>query len=234
MTGEEYIRAVREVYDLVRVLSKRNGGEVLHLRHKTLHRDIVLRRLPKKIEAYRILRDIKSENLPEIFDVISCEDGQIVWEEYIDGLTVADIMEAGQRYRPRGAKRVMKGVCRALTVLHTHNLVHRDVKAENVMVTATGRVVLIDFGIAREHTEAPKDTAVMGTLGYAAPEQFGMAQSDARTDLYAAAVLFNILLTGKHPSECLAPGRAGRLIRKGTQMNPDDRVQTAEKMLKML
>ena len=138
-------------------------------------------------------------------------------------------MESG-RYRYLGARRVLKGVCRALSVLHERNLVHRDVKPENVLIGPNGRVVLIDFNASRRISAASRDTVVMGTVGYASPEQLGVAQSDARTDIYAAGVLLNVMLTGRHPSEELARGRAGRIVRKSTQVNPDDRYPTAEKM----
>ena len=234
MTREDYLQTVLAAYAVVRVLSDRNGGQVLHLRHKEKGKDVVLRSMPKPVAAYERLCSLHCDDLPDVYDAVSCEDGQIVWEEFIDGLTVAEVLETGQRYRYRGAKAVLQGVCRALSALHGQGIVHRDVKPENVMIASDGRVVLIDMSISREVKDAPADTAVMGTVGYAAPEQLGIAQSDARTDVYAAAVLLNILLTGKHPSELVARGRAGKIVRKGTQLNRDDRVQTAEKLLEML
>ena len=68
------------------------------------------------------------------------------------------------------------------------------------------------------------------TVGYASPEQLGVTQSDARTDIYATGILLNVMLTGKHPTEAFAKGRAGRIIRKCTALNPDDRYQCAEKL----
>ena len=70
----------------------------------------------------------------------------------------------------------------------------------------------------------------MGTVGYAAPEQLGLSQSDARADIYAAGVLLNVMLTGKHPTERFAPGRAGQIVRKCTALNPYDRYQAADKL----
>jgi serine/threonine protein kinase len=115
-------------------------------------------------------------------------------------------------------------------VLHERGLVHRDVKPENVMIDKNGRVVLIDFNASRKVSEACKDTVIMGTVGYASPEQLGVTQSDARTDIYATGILLNVMLTGKHPTEAFAKGRAGRIIRKCTALNPDDRYQCAEKL----
>ncbi len=227
MTREEYIRKLFATYSLVSVLSEKNGCKVLRLRNKNTTKDLVVRSFPKHLDAYEMLCGLRCENLPEIYDAIDVTDGQIVLEEYIDGITVAQVMEGG-KYRYRGAKKVLAGVCHALTVLHERGLVHRDVKPENVMIGSDGRVVLIDFDASRAMSSASKDTVIMGTVGYASPEQMGISQSDSRTDIYAAGVLLNVMLTGKHPSEKIARGKPGRIVRKCTAINPDDRYQSAE------
>lgn len=227
MTREEYIKRLFVTCSLVSVLSAKNGCKVMRLRNKTVGKDLVLRSFPEHLDAYEILCGIRCENLPEIYDAIDLDDGQIVLEEYIDGITVAQVMEGGH-YRYRGAKKVLSCVCHALSVLHKHNLVHRDVKPENVIIGSDGRVVLIDFNASRKVSEACKDTVIMGTVGYASPEQLGISQSDARTDVYAVGVMLNVMLTGKHPTEVFARGHAGRVIKKCTSLNPDDRYQSAE------
>lgn len=230
MTREEYIKKLFATYSLVSIMSEKNGCKVLRMRNRSNGKDLVLRSFPERLEAYEILCGIRCENLPEIYDAIDLDDGQIVLEEYIDGITVAQVMEGGT-YRYHGAKKVLTGVCYALNVLHKRGFVHRDVKPENVMIGSDGRVVLIDFNASRKVSDACKDTVIMGTIGYASPEQLGITQSDARTDIYAVGVLLNVMLTGKHPTEVFAGGRAGRIIKKCTSLNPDDRYQTAE-MLK--
>lgn len=229
MTREEYIRGLFATYSPVATLSSKNGCKVLRLRNKTNGRDLVLRSFPEHLDAYETLCGIRCESLPEIYDAIDVEDGQIVLEEYIDGITVSQVLDGG-KYRYRGAKKVLSGVCHALQVLHDRGLVHRDVKPENVMIGKTGRVVLIDFNASRRVSEAQKDTIILGTVGYAAPEQLGITQSDARTDIYATGILLNVMLTGKHPTETFARGRAGRIVRKCTSLNPDDRYYCAEKL----
>lgn len=229
MTRQAYLDKLLDTYAPVAVLSEKNGGRVLRLRHRTLQKDLVLRSYPTPQPAYEPLATLQCENLPLIYDVQTLEDGQIVLEEYIEGLSVAQVMETG-RYRPLGAKKVLKQVCTALQILHKLGFVHRDVKPENVMISRKGRVVLIDFNAARKVSPGKKDTEILGTVGYAAPEQMGVAQSDARTDIYALGVLYNVMLTGDHPSRVIAKGRAGQVIRKCTAVNPEDRYQTAEKL----
>ena len=227
MTVDTYIKKLLSVYSLVTVLSEKNSCQVLRLRNKQNGRDLILRSFPTAVDAYELLCNIRCENLPEVYDVIALEDGQIVLEEYIDGITVAEVMQAG-KYRYRGAKKVLLGICDALTVLHDRGIIHRDVKPENVMMAQNGQVVLIDLNASRKESTAGKDTKIMGTVGYAAPEQLGLSQSDARTDIYAVGVLLNVMLTGGHPTEAFARGRAGRIVRKCTALNPDDRYQSAK------
>ena len=101
--------------------------------------------------------------------------------------------------------------------------VHRDVKDSNVILRGSD-AVLIGFDASRiVKPECPADTVILGTTGYAAPEQFGLSQTDGRADIYSLGVLLNVMLTGQHPSHRLAEGHAGRIIRRCTMMNPDQR-----------
>lgn len=227
MTREEFIASLRSTFGILEVLSTKNDCKVLQLRHRQTGKDLVLRSYPQPVEAYETLVTLRCENLPEILDVIPVDDGQIVLEEYIPGMTVAQIMELN-RYQKQGARHIMTQLCHAMSVLHDRGLVHRDIKPENVMVSDHGRVVLIDLNASRQMGEGDRDTVIMGTVGYVSPEQLGLSQSDTRTDIYAAGVLYNVMLTGKHPSVTIAPGRAGRIVRKCTAVNPDERYQSAD------
>ena len=233
MERSEYIEKILQVYSLAGLLSRKNGCDVLHLKNKKSGTDLVLRSFPHLVVAYEKLQNIRHINLPEIYDVLDMDDGQIVLEEYIDGLTVAQVMEI-DKYRSSGARKVLLGLCDALTALHNRGIVHRDVKPENVIVEKSGRVVLIDFNASRIESDVSKDTVIMGTVGYASPEQLGLAQTDARTDIYAVGVLYNVMLTGQHPSVTIAPGKAGRIVRKCTAVNPNERYQTTNELWEAL
>lgn len=233
MTCEEYIENILKTYRVVNVLADKNSCKAIRIRHKELNQDLVLHSFPKPISVYNYLSEIDFPNLPTVYDSIELDDGQIVLEEFIDGITVSEIMESG-KYKYIGAKKVLASVCNALTVLHNKGFVHRDIKPENIIVDNNGRVVLIDFNASRKISFSSHDTEIMGTVGYASPEQLGISQSDARTDIYAMGVLLNVMITGKHPSEKLAKGKSGRIVRKCTNVNPDDRYKSAEKLLKAL
>ena len=124
----------------------------------------------------------------------------------------------------------MIALCHAMETLHARGLVHRDIKPENLIVSDTGRVVLIDFNASRQVKECSRDTVIMGTVGYTSPEQLGLFQTDPRTDIYAAGILYNVMLTGQHPSVTIASGKAGKIVRKCTAVNPDERYQTAAEL----
>ena len=95
--------------------------------------------------------------------------------------------------------------------------------------------VLIDFDASRIYkNENREDTQILGTTGFAAPEQYGLSQSDGRADIYALGVLLNIMLTGEHPSRKLASGRMGRIVQRCTMVNPEKRYKNILHLMEVL
>ena len=143
-------------------------------------------------------------------------------EEYIQGDTLFYLLE-GDVLSLEDTRRLGKQLCHALWVLHSAGVIHRDIKPENVIIRGRD-AVLIDFDASRIHKpDETDDTIILGTNGYAAPEQYGISQTDARTDIYSMGVLLNVALTGKHPSQTLVPGRMGRVIQRCTMVSPEKR-----------
>ena len=234
MELEDYLEQIRQTYRVVKVLSEKNGAKVEQLRHKTLGKDLILRQYPATIPAYDLLREIRHPNLPEVYDSLHFSDGQIVLEEYIDGLTAAEVLETGT-YTLRGAADVLRKTCTAAAALHRCGILHLDIKPENVMITAAGEVKLIDLNASKlTAAERKPERTVLGTIGYAAYEQFGISPCDERTDVFALGVLLNVLLTGEHPAKRCASGRLGRIVRKCTQTDPAARYQSAAQLLAVL
>ena len=83
-------------------------------------------------------------------------------------------------------------------------------------------------------SECSDDTQILGTTGYAAPEQYGIFQTDQRADIYSMGILLNIMLTGKHPSRELASGRLGRIVQKCTMVNPQKRYKNVRALMEAL
>ena len=231
---EELCRAVEEEYDVVRPLKQSVRGSVAVVRHKRSGTRYVFRRCTSGGEVYRRLLPVLCPHLPQIMEAAVREDGETaVLEEYVQGDTLAELLTAGTLSVPQ-ARSVTAQLCAALYVLHSIGAVHRDVKPENVILRGS-EAVLIDFDAARIYKdESEGDTQILGTTGFAAPEQYGISQSDERADIYSLGVLLNIMLTGKHPSRGLADGRMGRSVQKCTMTAPEKRYQSAKALLEAL
>jgi len=123
--------------------------------------------------------------------------------EYVPGRTLRDLLTERGRLGPREALQVMQPVLSALGAAHRAGMIHRDVKPENVLLTADGQVKVADFGLARAETASKqtKTGVIIGTVGYLAPEQVISGDADTRTDVYAAGIMLFELLTGRQPYE---------------------------------
>jgi eukaryotic-like serine/threonine-protein kinase len=122
--------------------------------------------------------------------------------EFVDGRTLRDIVKTEGPMPPRRAMEIMADVCAALDFSHRNGIIHRDVKPANVMITRTGAVKVMDFGIARALADGQNVTqtaAVIGTAQYLSPEQAQGQAVDARSDVYATGCVLFELLTGEPP-----------------------------------
>lgn len=230
---ESFLEAVTTEYDTLRVLKQSPRGAVSVVRHKKSGTRYVFRRYSGSGEVYRRLLPVLCPHLPQIMEAAE-QDGQTaVLEEYVQGDTLAELL-MGARLTEREARQVTMQLCQALHVLHSMGAVHRDVKPENVILRGSD-AVLIDFDAARIYKdESESDTQVLGTTGFAAPEQYGIFQSDERADIFSLGVLLNIMLTGKHPSREMAAGKMGRIVRKCTMTAPEQRYQSARALMEVL
>ena len=230
MNREEFEKSIRAEYGIIKLLADKNDCKTLLVNNKKFDKKAVLKLLANRAPLYEFLSSVSFANLPMIYGTVPLDDGFAVMEEYIDGVTVADVIEGGL-YTYRGAKSVISDICDALSVIHDAGFVHRDIKPENIMISNEGRVVLIDFNVSRTVKEGKKkDTVVAGTIGYMSPEQYGVGQSDPRADVYSVGVLFNVMLTGCHPSEKLAKERAGRIVEKCCHIDPEKRYKSADEL----
>jgi beta-lactam-binding protein with PASTA domain/tRNA A-37 threonylcarbamoyl transferase component Bud32 len=123
--------------------------------------------------------------------------------EFVDGRTLRDLLRDDRRLLPERAAEITDGVLRALDYSHRNGIVHRDIKPGNVMLTRTGDIKVMDFGIARAVSDAQatmtQTAQVIGTAQYLSPEQARGERVDARSDLYSAGCLLYELLTGRPP-----------------------------------
>ena len=201
----------------VRVLKEESDTRILLLRHSVSGQFFVLRDFAGNPEIYQKLMTVSSPFLPGVYEVAAQDGRLLVLEEYIQGDTLYSILEQSL-FSPGKARRIALQLCEALRILHGFGAVHRDVKPENIILRGS-EAVLIDFDASR----IQKTSGTSGTTGYAAPEQYGLSQTDGRSDIYSLGVVLNVMLTGDHPSVRLAKGHMGRVVRRCTMTSPDQR-----------
>jgi serine/threonine-protein kinase len=196
----------------------------------------------------------------DILGAAGAEPGTVVpyiVMEYVDGMTLRQLMSSGRRLLPERALEIADGTLAALDYSHRHGIVHRDIKPANVMLTRGGDVKVMDFGIARALADSGQTmtatSAVMGTAQYLSPEQARGELVDSRSDIYSTSCLVYELLTGRppftgdspvsvayqHVSEApVPPSRLDpsiptpidAIVLKGLAKHPEDRYQTAADM----
>lgn len=227
------LSSIETDYETVKTIKHSERGSVSFLQNKQNGTRFIFRHYRGNGEVYRKLVGISCPNLPQIMETAERDGMVAVLEEYIQGDSLAYLLE-GALFSPAEARKITRQLCNALWVLHQLGAVHRDIKPENVMIRGS-EAILIDFDASRIFkSDTNQDTQVLGTTGYAAPEQYGIAQTDERADIYSLGVLLNIMLTGKHPSKELASGRLGRIVQKCTMVNPEKRYKSVLYLMEAL
>jgi len=166
---------------------------------------------------YESLKECSHKHMVKVIEVYEKESSIYVIEEYIQGQTLANYLDRNGWMSEKEVKKMIGCLCDVLAYLHNleEPIIHRDIKPENIMIDHAGVVKLIDFNIARFYNnDYTQDTTILGTQGYASPEQFGFLQTDARSDIYSLGVLMNVMLCGLFPSEYLYNGKLKSAIGK--------------------
>ena len=179
-----------------------------------------------KTEVFAWLKNHKSRYVPKIESFWQDGDDLVVIEEFIQGETLEQILEEaehGEELPFQERIRILEELCNGLSFLHSADppIIHRDLKASNIMLTEDGVVKIIDYDAAKLYVEGQKrDTQLIGTQGIAAPEQYGFAASDSRTDIYALGKLIERMLPDNVDAKQIAA--------KATRIDPDRRYTSVE------
>lgn len=219
----------------IATLKKEKNSEIYLYEHKTLKKKII-KRISKNRndEVFRTLRNKKLSNLARIYEVCSEENQLVVIEEYIEGKNLFQIMD-DHNFSVKTACKYAYQICNALGELHSLGIIHRDIKPSNIVIKEDNEAVLIDLGIARKISlNNDKDTQELGTVGFAAPEQFGLSQSGKSTDIYALGILLNMMITGVHPAIETPKGLVKRIINKSISTQISKRYSDAKHMQREL
>jgi eukaryotic-like serine/threonine-protein kinase len=197
------------------------------------------------LKEAELMKQLSHPMLPRIVDIVTQGGMLCIIMDYVRGSNLADrLHETGPVAEPE-VKGWLLQLCDVLSYLHGQPdpLVYRDLKPANLIADSHGHLKLVDFGTLRRYRGGETaDTSYIGTQGYAAPEQYGLGQSDPRTDIYNLGMTAFHLLTGEHPVsvphgeiECQllehqVTGRLTAVIRKCVQLSPANRFQSAQSL----
>jgi tetratricopeptide (TPR) repeat protein/predicted Ser/Thr protein kinase len=203
-----------ERYEIVKMLGQGGMGAVYHAHDRELEREVALKVIRSDMAANpEILRRFKQElilarqithkNVIRIFDLGQADGIKFITMEYIEGEDLQGLMRRKKKLEPAEAATIMAQVCRALEAAHNEGVVHRDLKPQNIMLDKTGRVYVMDFGIARSLVTpgVTQTGALIGTPDYMSPEQAKGQTLDVRSDLFTVGIIFYEILSGQSPFE---------------------------------
>ena len=181
-------------------------GEVYRAWDRQLERDVALKVLrPDRPDASRLLAEarllarIRHQHVVSVYGVDTHDERIGLWMELVRGVTLEQLLTTEGPFAARDAALVGIDLCRALGAIHAAGLVHRDVKAQNVMREEGGRLVLMDLGTGRDIGRGEAAAGLAGTPLYLAPEIFGGATASVQSDIYSLGVLLYHLVTGEYP-----------------------------------
>lgn len=195
--------------------------------------------------VWSALTECSSPRLPRVEATYELPEHFVVVYDFVPGRTLSKVIETDGPLTSESAVSLGIELCEAAEELHRHGIVHRDISPNNIVVAANG-AHLIDLGIARMRVEgASKDTTSLGTWGFASPEQYGFAQTDARSDVYSIGRVLGFALTGIRPDDETyeqalkailehAPAKLVHAITRACSFEPSARFQSANDMAEVL
>ena len=204
-------------YRITHMVGQGGFGAVYRAWDQSLLQTVALKEnIDSSIESQRrfegeatLLAGLRHPNLPRVIDhFILPNQGQYLVMDFVEGQSLGQMLR--ERGGPLGegeSREWIRQVCQTLQYLHTHTppVIHRDIKPDNIIITAEGRAMLVDFGISKlyDAVRATSTGAKAITPGYSPPEQYGIGKTDARSDLYALGATLYTLLTGQVPPEAV-------------------------------
>ncbi|MEO0127241.1 MAG: serine/threonine-protein kinase [candidate division WOR-3 bacterium] len=255
-------------YKILKSIGKGGMAQVYTAIQGSLDRIVVIKQMKRNLDGEtqtrfkreaKICANLNHKNIVEIYDYFREGGEHYLVMEYIEGLSLADIIEKESPLHPVLAASIAREVCQALVCAHKNGIIHRDIKPKNILISKNGVVKLTDFGVARD-IDAPELTttgAIIGTPFYMSPEQAGGGKVSFQSDIFSLGVVLYEMVTGKKPfvaeeshgiiakiyrGKYKSPfwidphhsWRLSRIINKAMKRNPKARYKSAEDMLKAL
>lgn len=199
-------------YEILEQLGEGGMGAVYKVRDRELERDVAMKvirpalaqnatALSRFKQELLTARQVTHKNVSRIHDLSEADGVRFITMEYVEGQDLADLLREKGKLAPKEAAGIVMQICSALVAAHGEGVIHRDLKPQNIMLDTQGKVVVMDFGIARSLDEAgmTQTGALLGTPAYMSPEQAKGEKLDARSDLFSLGIIFYELLTGASP-----------------------------------
>ncbi len=257
-------------YEILHLLGEGGMGAVYKARDRELDRPVALKLIrpelasnPSMLARFKqellLSRQVTHKNVVRIFDLGDAEGVKFITMEFIEGRDLRSLIQEKKKFSPEAAVDVMQQVCQALEAAHAVGVIHRDLKPQNIMQEENGRVVVMDFGLARtmDGDGMTQTGALVGTMEYMSPEQALAKELDQRSDIFTAGLILYELLTGIMPfraESALAslikrtqeravpisshdgslPGALTEVVSKCLERDPAQRYQNAGELLRAL
>ena len=187
--------------------------------------------LPEEKPVYDRLLTISNGNIANVVGYAEREGRLYSVSEYIRGVTLEEYVTQRGTLSDAETRRITLDICSGLSAVHKLGIVHRDITPGNIIIEDSGKARITDFGISRVSVSSKsKDTQILGTVGYAAPEQFGFTQTTSKADIYAVGVLINYMVKGTLPNEQLTEGAFRKVVLRCTQMDETNRYRDIEEV----
>jgi eukaryotic-like serine/threonine-protein kinase len=235
-------------YEIISKVAEGGMGSLYKARHPTLDRVVLLKKLALRggsqfVERFkreaRLMMDFKNDHIVQVHDHFKEGQHYFIVEEYVDGISLDALIRRERYLTNEAALLILYEVCKALRYAHDKQVIHRDIKPGNVLLSRQGEVKLADFGIATslEDTDdgLTREGMVLGTPAYIPPEQIDDAKSvDRRADIYSVGVVLYEMLTGKTPYPGSFTAETIHLIQKGRYTPPRKLNPRASRLLRSI
>lgn len=185
------------------------------------------------IDVYQQLIKHPIKGIPCIYCMAEEGNTLTIIEEFIAGKTLDELLVQKYSFSVEEIQNIVLQLCVILASLHEcePSIIHRDIKPSNIIMREDKQIVLLDLNAAKQFsTDKSEDTTLLGTKGYAAPEQYGFGVSNPQTDIYALGMLMNTLLYGVFNATTFSNSLLTPLIIKCTQLNPQDRYKNVDEI----
>jgi len=237
-------------YEVIRALGQGGMSTVYLCKNNKLGNLWAVKEVSEEVKEYMdlkaeadILKNLCHPGIPRIVDIFYKGGNLYIVEDYIEGETLENRLKREGKLSFEEIREIGVSLCNIIEYLHSFNppIIYRDLKPSNIMLTPSGGVVLIDFGISRRYKAGrARDTVLMGSKGYASPEQYGRGQSTKKTDIYGLGATMYHMAVGSAPASLTEPLKdksyegvdigLKNIIQKAMQIDEEDRYESAAQL----